>query len=537
MVHVFEADPTLRNKKITFSEFKEYLNQYYPSVSGTTFNGNVVINGDLTVTGATSVSDITFTDLVTLSGAIVQNSLYASGTVGAFTVTGVDSIFTSQVVGTGRFLNEISGHLITGNTIRATNVTGVSGVFTTAVTSNFVSGNTVQTNTINAISGIFTAEVSGQTITGNTIKVASITGISGVFTQRVYSPTITGDSVSATTGTFNTLVTSGHIVQDDLNVSGDLTVLGSTDLNTVTGNAAEFTTLKASTISGTSYVSGISIQGTSGTFVNISSTSGLFTYLSGTTVTGNIGQFTAVTGVSAGFTTITGQTVTGNIANFVSGIFTGTLSGELLQVGTFSPQTINAVSGVFTTELSGATVTGDALYFTSGTFQNLNAANMTFGNDQTISGSFTVIGAGSYGSGLLITGGVSGDGAYFNTITGQTITGNLGQFTSITAATGIFTSSLSGTSITGNTGQFTAITGETAGFTVVTGTTVTGTTANFVTVSGTTVTGDTGLFTDITGSTLYITTPSGASAALVCSGVVSGDASGFVIKGPLIILP
>ena len=58
LVHVFEADPTLRNKKITFSQFKEYLNQYYTNTSGTTFNGNVVINGDLTVTGNTSIGDI-----------------------------------------------------------------------------------------------------------------------------------------------------------------------------------------------------------------------------------------------------------------------------------------------------------------------------------------------------------------------------------------------------------------------------------------------------------------------------------------------
>jgi hypothetical protein len=50
------------------------------------------------------------------------------------------------------------------------------------------------------------------------------------------------------------------------------------------------------------------------------------------------------------------------------------------------------------------------------------------------------------------------------TISGATITGNIGEFTTITAVTGIFTTTLSGQ-------------------------TVTGTTANFVTVSGTTVTG------------------------------------------------
>lgn len=32
LVHVFEVDPTLRNRKITFTEFRAYLNQYYADV-------------------------------------------------------------------------------------------------------------------------------------------------------------------------------------------------------------------------------------------------------------------------------------------------------------------------------------------------------------------------------------------------------------------------------------------------------------------------------------------------------------------------
>jgi hypothetical protein len=33
LVHVFEVDPTLRNKKITFVQLKDYLNQYYAKAS------------------------------------------------------------------------------------------------------------------------------------------------------------------------------------------------------------------------------------------------------------------------------------------------------------------------------------------------------------------------------------------------------------------------------------------------------------------------------------------------------------------------
>lgn len=81
------------------------------------------------------------------------------------------------------------------------------------------------------------------------------------------------------------------------------------------------------------------------------------------------------------------------------------------------------------------------------------------------------------------------------TISGATITGNSGQFTTFTAVTGIFTNTLSGATVTGNTGNFTTFTANGGNFTSVTGTTVTGTTANFVSgvfttrVSGATVTG------------------------------------------------
>ena len=58
LVQVFEVDPTLRNKKITFSEFREYLNLYYSTISGPTFSGNVIINGDLNVSGDLSAGTV-----------------------------------------------------------------------------------------------------------------------------------------------------------------------------------------------------------------------------------------------------------------------------------------------------------------------------------------------------------------------------------------------------------------------------------------------------------------------------------------------
>ena len=75
LVHVFEVDPLLRNKKITFTQFRTYLDKYYANITGETISGNVVIQGNLTASGATSLNTVTATGLGTFSGVIVQNNL------------------------------------------------------------------------------------------------------------------------------------------------------------------------------------------------------------------------------------------------------------------------------------------------------------------------------------------------------------------------------------------------------------------------------------------------------------------------------
>ena len=57
LVHVFEVDPALRNKKITFTEFREYLNLYYPNTSLGGFTGNITINGNIAVNGSVSLTN------------------------------------------------------------------------------------------------------------------------------------------------------------------------------------------------------------------------------------------------------------------------------------------------------------------------------------------------------------------------------------------------------------------------------------------------------------------------------------------------
>lgn len=125
------------------------------------------------------------------------------------------------------------------------------------------------------------------------------------------------------------------------------------------------------------------------------------------------------------------------------------------------------------------------------------------------------------------------------TISGATITGNTGQFTTITAVTGIFTTTLSGATVTGATARFITLTGGTAGFTTITGQTVTGTagqfgtvtgnTAGFTTVTGTTVTGTAGQFGTITGNTAGFTTVTGQTVTGTAGqfGTVTGNTAGF----------
>jgi len=68
LVHVFEVDPVLRNKKITFIEFKEYLNLYYPNTSPGGFTGNISLNGNVTISGLVNLPDSSNVQLGTGAG-------------------------------------------------------------------------------------------------------------------------------------------------------------------------------------------------------------------------------------------------------------------------------------------------------------------------------------------------------------------------------------------------------------------------------------------------------------------------------------
>jgi len=171
--------------------------------------------------------------------------------------------------------------------------------------------------------------------------------------------------------------------------------------------------------------------------------------------------------------TVSGDTSLANVSSSGNATFNNVFVQNNLTV----TGTATAADVIGTTKVSGATITGDVINATSGLFQVLTAINQIFGGNLTFSGNTFTLGSGYFSSGISVTGTVSG-----NTLRGDVVIGT-------------------------------------------------------TTVSGTTVTGNTALFTSITGSTLRVTTPSGASPAMVCSGIISGGVNGLVVKGPLIILP
>jgi hypothetical protein len=408
LVHVLEADPALRNKKITFTELKNYLNQYYLTGSGGVFSDNVLINGSLTVTGNSNFTSVTGLNLATFSGVVVQNNLTAAGTISGITFTGTstNTTTTTAITGTitsltGTTTNYTTGnfqtinvgtHIVSGNTTVAGTL-GVSGAVTlasSATISGTLSGTTITGTTARFAAGTFTS-LTGTTFTGITANLTS-----GNF-QNLSGNTITGNTISAISGVFQNLFAVNQTFGGNLTFSGDTAVLGNSTIAsglTVTG------TISGTTITGTTVLSTTgsftSLTGTTTTGVTVQFTTGTFTSLTGTTTSGTTARFatgvftsltgTTTSGTTAGFTTgtftsLTGTTTTGVTATYTTGSFTSltgiTTTGTTAAFTSGNFQTVSGITVIGSTTVSGATVTGTTANFTSGNFSNLISAAAT----------------------------------------------------------------------------------------------------------------------------------------------------------------
>ena len=199
LVHVFEVDPVLRNKKITFTEFKNYLDLYYVRGDVSTFSGNVVIHDDLTVSGTSNFTSITGLNLATFSGVVVQNNLTATGTISGITITGNTIEGLSGVFQDLFAVNQTFGGNLTfsGDTSTLGSGTIASGL----TVSGTLSGTTITGTTVLAPTGSFAS------LTGTTT-----TGVTAQFTTGTFS-SITGATLAITTpsGVTPAIVCSGVV--------------------------------------------------------------------------------------------------------------------------------------------------------------------------------------------------------------------------------------------------------------------------------------------------------------------------------------
>jgi hypothetical protein len=217
----------------------------------------------------------------------------------------------------------------------------------------------------------------------------------------------------------------------------------------------------------------------------------------------------------------------------ISGGFNGTASGFTLNAGGQGvlPGTARnlmlSLGGVIQEPEVDFTISGSGITFTTPPVAGTTFFCVVFGDMQAI---------GQPSDGTVIPASIATSGVFtfpdsVNVNGSGTVSGTTANF-----ATGNFSSQLSGNTITGTTGAFTSITGVTGVFTQLSGQTfiasgtVSGTTANFATgnfssqLSGNTITGTTGAFTRITGVTGVFTQLSGQT--FIASGnvtVISGS--------------
>ena len=484
LVHVFEVDPALRNKKITFSGFRDYLDQYYINVGEDPEYNNVTITGNLGVSGNTNLNTLSVSGNSDFQAVIVGGDLTTSG---SFSVTGT----------------------ITGSQIEVNNV--VTNFLETN-SGNFI---IITGTTIDFVSGYFD-NISGTTLTGQSFGVVSgiivDADINDLHAQVAQIDTLTADNVTFT----GILTHSGTINANDINATG--TISGAT----ITGDIGQYTNITGQTAVFTTQISGTTITGDSAFFERTTGTFIEVTNLSGTTITGDYGQFLNLTGFRSHATSFSGTTITGDVASLA------------VTLGT---------SGFFTYS-SGTTVTGASGLFTALEAQTLTAANLQFSGDQTVSGSFTVLenlfisGSGYFASGISVTGEVSGEvitaqsGTFDTIITAPTITGG-----TISGDNVYVSGTITGTTIATTSGHFVTATGTSAEFTTFSGASGVFTNVTGTSFSGTTINAQTGIFASGTALKPSITFEGQDDTGIfVTSGVIDGNPAqekylGFTTSG------
>jgi hypothetical protein len=246
------------------------------SVTGiSTFTGAIDANGGADISGGeTTLSSATVSDLTAgrvvlagTSGALEDSAnLTFSGAglivgAGGINVTGVSTFSTDLVVGGDIRVN--------GNDIQAsdgaTNITLTSNTLTTFAGDIKVTGNDIQSSSATAItlSGADVAVAGDLTVIGNDIKSSSTTAItlSGADVEVIGDLKVTGNDIKASDGNTNITLTSNTLTTfaGDIKVGGnDIQASDGTVAITLAGN--DVTIADDLTVSGNLYVNGSTTQ-------------------------------------------------------------------------------------------------------------------------------------------------------------------------------------------------------------------------------------------------------------------------------------
>ena len=544
LVSVFEIDPALRNKKITFSNFREYLDQYYVNsaetdpfiapnvlvqgyamVSGylsagsgfvasgdSDFINDVTVHGDLYVNSGLTVTENVTTNQLNAFAVVSDTAIIDSGTFTTI-ATGVTAAFT-----TGLFdsinVDTITGTTFTGTTLNvefaniSDTLTATTGIFDVLKANQFdvsgivISGDLVVDN-ITA-----TGVISGATITGDLVNVSSgnfehlvvsqdLTVTGDLNIDDIVADQITANYVTAGTGTF--VFVSGAVISGDTGLFDTLNVqqLNAASLEfsgdrQISGNVDVEGTI---TVSGNSYIgSGLYVSGEiSGT--TITGTSGLFTYINATTISGGSATFTGL--IVNGPATITGNTNIGDNLDVTNDLSVG---GNLTVTGTTTLSGLTTLSGGLvvngTTELSGDTSISGDLTITSG--------NIVGDGNTSITGiDFLHVSSGYIDNNLVVSGdlNVSGQIIFNDLVTDDLIVGGdlLVSGSTVIDDNLTVTGDLTAVNITGVT-----VTGTNANFTNGTFITLNSDTVEATSVSGTTISGEDGFFDNLTVSGTFV---------------------------------
>ena len=234
LVHVFEIDPALRNKKITFSGLREYLDQFYINVDeiDPLIAGNVIVSGYAVISGDfTAGSDATFSG----NSYFYDEAFFYDNVIMSQDLTVTGTITTHQV-----------------------NATNFDGQYLEVTSGNF----TIATGTVLDFASGYFDYASGTTITGDNVGIQSGTVVDLTVTRGI-------DAVS---GWFDYLEIQNAVISGDVVISGEVSISG--DLN-------------ANNINATGTISGSTITGDVVNVAYLTVTTGDFTYISGTTITGD----------------------------------------------------------------------------------------------------------------------------------------------------------------------------------------------------------------------------------------------------------